>query len=131
MRKNALQILIPKFGLEGTVYLNALKDDKQKNPEGVVFTFNEEDHTQRCDSVIFHAFDPVTIRLSLDSSNVQHEKLVFRLVEPYIKGFSVELNSTDESSSSTTTGNDVEMTSATVPPPQKKSKKDKQKQKKK
>ena len=32
VRKNALQILIPKFGLEGTVYI----------PEGSPFTFNEE-----------------------------------------------------------------------------------------
>ena len=42
MRKNALQVLIPKFGLEGTLYLNALKDDKKKNAEGIIFTFNDE-----------------------------------------------------------------------------------------
>lgn len=42
VRKNALQILIPKFGLEGTVFLNALKDDQKKKTNGVVFTFNEE-----------------------------------------------------------------------------------------
>lgn len=42
VRKNALQILIPKFGLEGTVYLNSLKDDQKKLPGGVVFNFNEE-----------------------------------------------------------------------------------------
>lgn len=34
-------------------------------------------------------FDPVTVQLSLDRSNVQHEKLVFRLVKPYIPQFSV------------------------------------------
>lgn len=38
---------------------------------------------------MFHSFDPVTVRLSLDSSNVQHEKLVLELVSPYIEGFSV------------------------------------------
>lgn len=38
---------------------------------------------------MFHSFDPVTVRLSLDTSNVQHEKLVLELVNPYIEGFSV------------------------------------------
>lgn len=30
------------------------------------------------------------IRLSLDASNVQREKIVFELMKPYIPGFSVE-----------------------------------------
>ena len=34
MRKNALQVLIPKYGLEGTIYL----PDKKQSP----FVFNEE-----------------------------------------------------------------------------------------
>jgi len=93
VRKNALQVLIPKYGLEGTLYLKGDKDGQdglERTRSEVIFTFNEEDHTQRCGNVIFHSFDPVTVRLSLDSTNVQHEKLVFRLVKPYIKGFSVE-----------------------------------------
>ena len=49
-----------------------------------------QNHTQKCGNIIFHAFDPVTVRLSLDSTNVQHEKLVFQLVKPYIEGFSVK-----------------------------------------
>lgn len=38
---------------------------------------------------MFHSFDPVTVRLSLDTTNVQHEKLLLELVKPYIEGFSV------------------------------------------
>lgn len=48
-----------------------------------------KEHTQQCGNVVFHSFDPVTVRLSLDTSNVQHEKLVLELVQPYIEGFSV------------------------------------------
>jgi len=104
-----LQILIPKYGLEGTLYLNPLSGDKKTTT--TIFTFNEEDNTQRCGNVIFHAFDPVIVRLSLDSSNVQHEKLVFHLVKPYIKGFSIE--------------DETETSSQTSQPPEKKLKKDK------
>lgn len=38
VRKNALQILIPKYGLEGTLYLQPPKGAKQE----VSFTYNEE-----------------------------------------------------------------------------------------
>ncbi|KAH8268133.1 hypothetical protein KR026_000560 [Drosophila bipectinata] len=116
VRKNALQVLIPKYGLEGTLYLKSDKDGKdglERTKAEIIFTFNEEDHTQRCGNFVFHSFDPVTVRLSLDSSNVQHEKLVFRLVKPYIKGFSVETKADDKDNQ--------------TPPPSKKSKKDKKK----
>ncbi|XP_044589542.1 exosome complex exonuclease RRP44 [Cotesia glomerata] len=84
VRKNALQVLIPKYGLEGTLYLN-----KKGDTSGVKFIYNEEEHTQTCGDVVFRSFDPVIVQLSLDRSNVQHEKLVFKLVKPEISGFSV------------------------------------------
>lgn len=36
VRKNALQILVPKYGLEGTIYLSG------KNKDSIKFTYNEE-----------------------------------------------------------------------------------------
>lgn len=48
-----------------------------------------QEHTQQCQGFTFHSFDPVTVRLSLDTTNVQHEKLMLELVQPYIEGFSV------------------------------------------
>lgn len=32
------------------------------------------------------------VQMSLDRSNVQHEKLVLKLVEPFIEGFSIALD---------------------------------------
>lgn len=40
VRKNALQILIPKFGLEGTIYLSGKKGATHKS--GIQFVFDEE-----------------------------------------------------------------------------------------
>uniref|UniRef100_A0A182Q2N5 Protein DIS3 homolog n=1 Tax=Anopheles farauti TaxID=69004 RepID=A0A182Q2N5_9DIPT len=88
IRKNALQILVPKYGFEGTIYVTGKNNEEIKT--GVRFVYDEEQQTQRCGKIVFKAFDPVTVRLSLDSTNVQHEKLVFELVEPYIQGFSVK-----------------------------------------
>lgn len=38
---------------------------------------------------MLHCFDPVVVRLTLDSRNIQHEKFVLQLVKPYIEGFSI------------------------------------------
>nr|KAI8762821.1 exosome complex exonuclease RRP44 [Biomphalaria glabrata] len=84
VRKNALQILIPKYGLEGTVFLN---DEGQKTSS--LFVYDEEMNTQTAGNVTIHVFDPVIVQLSIDRSNVQHMKLSLKLVKPEIPGFSV------------------------------------------
>jgi hypothetical protein len=43
-----------------------------------------QEQTQTYGDVTFHPFDPVTVQLSLDRSNLQHEKLVFKLVLPHV-----------------------------------------------
>jgi exosome complex exonuclease DIS3/RRP44 len=57
IRKNATQILIPKYGLEGT-----LSSGSEKSVE--------ENQTQICGEI--NSFDPVIVRLSLNSTNIQH-----------------------------------------------------------
>ncbi|CAL1543487.1 unnamed protein product [Lymnaea stagnalis] len=84
VRKNALQVLISKYGLEGTVFLN---DDNQKSSS--LFVYDEEMNTQSAGDVTIHVFDPVIVQLSIDRSNVQHMKLSLKLVRPVIPGFSV------------------------------------------
>lgn len=91
VRKNALQILIPKYGLEGTLYLS-----KKGEVSPVNFVYDEEEHSQKFGDVVFHSFDPVVVQLSLDRSNVQHEKLVFKLVKPVIPGFSVPIEADEK-----------------------------------
>ncbi|KAK4872641.1 hypothetical protein RN001_014670 [Aquatica leii] len=83
VRKNAIQILIPKYGLECTLYL------AQKGKTSAFFAYSEDQQTQTCGDIVLHAFDPVTVRLSLDSNNIQHEKFALQLVHPYVEGFSV------------------------------------------
>uniref|UniRef100_A0AAR2LJU2 DIS3 homolog, exosome endoribonuclease and 3'-5' exoribonuclease n=1 Tax=Pygocentrus nattereri TaxID=42514 RepID=A0AAR2LJU2_PYGNA len=86
VRKNAIIILIPKFGLEGTVFFeNNDKPGPRLNfdSEGPTLTV-EDQHT-------FHIFDRVKVTISLDASNIQHQKIRMALVEPVIPGVSVAL----------------------------------------
>lgn len=37
-----------------------------------------------------HMFDPVTVQISVDSHNIQRQRIQIHLVKPVIEGFSVE-----------------------------------------
>ncbi|MBN3286432.1 RRP44 exonuclease, partial [Polyodon spathula] len=64
VKKNAIVVLIPKSGLEG------------------IPTLTVED-------TVFRVFDKEKVTISLDASNVQHQKIRMSLVEPVIPGVSV------------------------------------------
>lgn len=120
VRKNALQVLIPKYGLEGTVFLN-----NDKNSSSNLFVYDEEENIQTAGDVVFHVFDPVIVQLSIDRSNVQHMKLSLKLVKPKIPGFSVpSVNEAQNESMETQTTNSSSSSSKDVgKPPLKKKKK--------
>ncbi|KAM3863248.1 exosome complex exonuclease RRP44 isoform 1-T1 [Diretmus argenteus] len=81
VRKNAIMVLIPKFGLEGTVFF-----DNKTVPN---LSFDEEGPTLTVVQHTFHMFDKVMVTVSLDDSNIQHQKIRMALVEPVIPGVSV------------------------------------------
>lgn len=89
VRKNALQVLIPKYGLEATLYLDS---------KTVTFEYDEQEHTQTCGDKVFRVFDRVIVQLTIDQSNLQHLKLQTKLVEPKIEGFSVPPSTPSETS---------------------------------
>ncbi|KAG8182151.1 hypothetical protein JTE90_014561 [Oedothorax gibbosus] len=84
IRENALQVLLPRFGLECTLYLHSKNSEEES-----IFTYDEQGPTQTAEGVTLHQFDPVTVQLHIDNTNVQHQKTVLKLVQPQIPGFSV------------------------------------------
>uniref|UniRef100_W5UC01 Exosome complex exonuclease RRP44 n=1 Tax=Ictalurus punctatus TaxID=7998 RepID=W5UC01_ICTPU len=86
VRKNAIMILIPKFGLEGTVFFES------KDRPGPRLRFDSEGPSLTVeDQHTFHIFDKVKVTISLDASNIQHQKIRMALLEPVIPGVSVSL----------------------------------------
>uniref|UniRef100_A0A8C4T5F1 DIS3 homolog, exosome endoribonuclease and 3'-5' exoribonuclease n=1 Tax=Erpetoichthys calabaricus TaxID=27687 RepID=A0A8C4T5F1_ERPCA len=78
VKKNAIVVLIPKFGLEGTVFF----DNKDK--PNLRVCFDDEIPTLTVERTIFRVFDKVVVTISLDSSNLQHQKIRMSLVEPVV-----------------------------------------------
>ncbi|XP_061783117.2 exosome complex exonuclease RRP44 isoform X1 [Nerophis lumbriciformis] len=83
LRKNAIIVLIPKFGLEGTVFFDG------KDKRGPSLVFDAEAASLTVEQHTFHIFDRVKVTISLDDSNIQHQKIRMALTEPVIPGVSV------------------------------------------
>uniref|UniRef100_A0A1A8EQI7 Exosome complex exonuclease RRP44 n=2 Tax=Nothobranchius korthausae TaxID=1143690 RepID=A0A1A8EQI7_9TELE len=83
VRKNAIIVLIPKFGLEGTVFFDT------KDKVSVSLVFDEEGPTLMVEQHTFHIFDRVKVTIGLDDSNIQLQKIRMALTEPSIPGVSV------------------------------------------
>ncbi|XP_071531275.1 exosome complex exonuclease RRP44 [Panulirus ornatus] len=108
LHKNAIQVLIPTVGQQLTLYLDkkekktkdegklrkrdtkksaeAMEVDKEPTPE---FEFNEQELYVKCGNVVIRPFDHLRVQVSIDASDVQHQRVVCKLVHPFIPGFSV------------------------------------------
>ncbi|EPY73936.1 hypothetical protein CB1_002421003 [Camelus ferus] len=83
VKKNAIVVLIPKYGLEGTVFF----EEKDKPKPRLIY--DDEVPSLKIEDTVFHIFDKVKVKIMLDSSNLQHQKIRMSLVEPQIPGISV------------------------------------------
>jgi exosome complex exonuclease DIS3/RRP44 len=89
IRQNAVQVLIPHYGLEGTLFLDR-KDGCGKDAPSVSWVFDEEEPSVTAGGgVKLSLFQKLVVQVSLDCSDIQHEKLALRLVAPVIANFSV------------------------------------------
>ncbi|XP_029458877.1 exosome complex exonuclease RRP44 [Rhinatrema bivittatum] len=83
VRKNAIVVLIPKFGLEGTVFF----EEKHKPKPRLIY--DDEIPSLTVEGVSFFVFDKVKVKITLDASNIQHQKILMSLVEPEVPGINV------------------------------------------
>ncbi|NWW76716.1 RRP44 exonuclease, partial [Climacteris rufus] len=89
VRKNAIVVLIPKYGLEGTVFFEEKDKPTPKleynNDEylyGICWYFQVPSLT--VEDTTLRVFDKVKVNITLDDSNIQHQKMRMVLVEPKV-----------------------------------------------
>ncbi|NXX91868.1 RRP44 exonuclease, partial [Centropus bengalensis] len=78
VRKNAIVVLIPKYGLEGTVFF------EEKDKPAPKLDYNSEVPSLTVEDTTLHVFDKVKVNVTLDASNIQHQKMRMVLVEPKV-----------------------------------------------
>ena len=90
---NALQVLIPKYGLEGMLFFD--KNSKESGRSKVSVVPNDETPSLEVEGVMFRLFDRVKVRVQVEKSSIQQSKVKLYLVSPRIPG----LYSNDEEES--------------------------------
>ncbi|XP_061223751.1 exosome complex exonuclease RRP44 [Neopsephotus bourkii] len=93
VRKNAIVVLIPKYGLEGTVFF------EEKGKPTPRLEYNNEVPSLTVEDTTLCVFDKVKVNIMLDASNIQHQKIQMVLVEPKIQGNDVPANLSTETTS--------------------------------
>ena len=95
VKKNAIQVLIPKFGLESTIFFDDVRGSGNAKNPSVVFAENEPSLTVL--GVKFNLFDKVKVGISVEKSSIQHSRIRLCLVSPVIPEMpSVQHDSGDE-----------------------------------
>ena len=92
VRKNALQILIPKYGLENPLFFDDVRESGATAvpSKKLSLVFNESEPSLTVEDVKFRLFDQVLVKIAIEQSNIQQSRLKFYLVSPIIDGVSVK-----------------------------------------
>jgi hypothetical protein len=82
IRRNALQVFVPKYGMEGFIFF----------PKDGTFVYREKEAEVQFGEVKLHPLDKVTVQLSLEE---ERDKVRFKLVAPKVPGLNDELMTTE------------------------------------
>jgi len=77
VRANGFMVLVPKYGIEGPVFLAA-------HNEPNIFVFDEKLNILSCNSLTFSIFDRVVVQISVDESQSHSYKLKLVCIDPII-----------------------------------------------
>ena len=80
---NALQVLIPKYGLEGMLFFDVSSKDSAAKLSVVP---NDEVPSLEVQGTVFHLFDRLRVKVQVEKSSIQQSKLKLYLVSPKIPG---------------------------------------------
>ena len=99
VKRNALQVLVPKFGLEGNIFFDDVENDVAVREGGVArakvggvaakklaLTFLDSEPSLTVEGVKFRLFDKVVVRISVEQSSIQHSRLRLCLLHPQVPG---------------------------------------------
>eukprot|EP00039_Didymoeca_costata_P030881 m.31903 g.31903 ORF g.31903 m.31903 type:complete len:951 (-) comp8358_c0_seq3:35-2887(-) len=111
--KNAVTVLVPKYGIEGPVYLEQ-KATESKKP----IAYNEKNNSVSVGSVSFRVFDKLIVQVRVEEF-LQNAKIRLALVSPHVEGISVPPKQPESES--------LSAGKAELEPPKKKRKKSKKK----
>ena len=85
VKRNALQVLVPRYGLESMLFL----DNKEEANSTIKLEYDEVECSLLVGEVMFRTFDPIVVQVSVEKSGLQQSKVKLSLVKPVIPSVSV------------------------------------------
>ncbi len=90
VRRNALHVLLPKYGLESPLFFDNPKEASINGDQSKLSIVPDDtEPSLTVEGVKFRLFDGVVVRVSVEKSGIQQSKLNLRLVRPKVPGVSV------------------------------------------
>ncbi len=87
VKKNAIQVLIPKFGLESTMFFdNTTHTCITGETRKLDVQYVDTEPSLTVEGVKFCLFDKLQVKISVERSNIQHSRLRLCLVSPSVPG---------------------------------------------
>lgn len=99
VKKNALQVLIPKYGLETTMFFDFDRSDSSRRLD---IKADDSEPSLSVEGTKFYLFDKLRVAISVEQSNIQQFRLKLGLVFPVVPGVSMDGGSTVKSASKDT-----------------------------
>lgn len=116
VKKNALQVLVPKYGLESTIFFDFDRSDPSRKLD---VKADDSVPSLSVEGVEFHLFDKLRVMITVEKSNIQQFRLRLGLVDPVVPGVSVEGGSVNGASKEEVRGRP---TGSVTPPASKRAK---------
>ncbi len=89
VRRNALQVLLPKYGLESPLFFeNPSEKDGDGERKKLSIVPDDTEPSLTVETVKFCLFDKLVVRVSVEKSGLQQSKLTLQLLKPQIPGVS-------------------------------------------
>ena len=91
IRRNALQVIIPTYGIESSIFF-----DTEKGKKEPALRYDELAPSLTVEGVTFHLFDKVRVSIVVEKKDLQQSRLILRLIRPRIPGFPSARDSDDD-----------------------------------
>lgn len=91
VRRNALQVIIPTYGIESNIFF-----DVEKGKNQLTLKYDELTPSLMVEGVTFHLFDKVRVRILVEKKDLQQSRLLLRLISPRVPGMASARDPADD-----------------------------------
>ena len=91
VRRNALQVIVPMYGIECSIFLDRAQDGAQ-----LTLQYDESEPSLKVEGIQFRLLDKLRVKIVVEKVNLQQSRLALQLISPKVPGVSIEEEEDEE-----------------------------------